>query len=126
MEVFVDIITRSGDYVPAKTPTWIDAGVGKVVPFACRYALRSGLNVGGDMGVYHVEETRYLDWPGFTESCVRNFDTIVVVASIDPAFDDGKGVEGFWLVTDGIERRAYFEARAKLRAFENGRRHAAG
>jgi len=122
MRVFVDVMTRTGEYLPAKAPVWIDAGVGKLVPFACRLAVRSGHDVCSDMAVYHVEESRYLAWPGFSETCVRDFDTVVVIGNRDPQFDDGKAVEGYWLVTDAMERRAFFEAEHRLRAFENGRR----
>jgi len=73
-----------------------------------------------------VTEPRYLDWPGFSETCVRAFDTLIVVSSAGDDFDDGCGVEGYWLVTDGPQRRAYFHARARLRAFENGRRRRFG
>lgn len=122
MEVFVDVVTRTGEYVPAETSVWIDAGVGKVVPFACRLAARSGHDVCSDMAVYHVEESRFLSWPGFSETCVRNFDTIVVIGNRAPSFEDGKAIEGLWLVTDAMERRAFFEAEYRLRAFEHGRR----
>lgn len=121
MEVFVDIVTRTGEYLPAKNPVWIEAGVGKVVPFACRFAARSGVAMCKEMAVYHVEESRFLAWPGFSETCVRNFDTIVVIGNRDPSFEEGKSIEGYWLVTEGIERRAFFEAEHRLRAFENRR-----
>ncbi len=120
MEVFVDVITREGNYTPARVPTWCEAGVGKVVPFACRFALRAKLAISAELGVFHLEELRFLQWPGFTETCVRNFDTLVVVACPDSAVVDAKAIEGYWLVTNGMERRAFFEAEAKLRAFENG------
>ncbi|RMH44126.1 MAG: hypothetical protein D6689_03160 [Deltaproteobacteria bacterium] len=122
MDVFIDVIDHRGRYVPSRDPVWCDAGVGKVVPFACRVAARAGIAAGTNVAVYHVEESRFLAWPDFSEACVRDFDTVVVVASGDPAFEDGRVIEGTWLVTDGMARRAYHEARRRLRAYENGRR----
>lgn len=122
MEVFVDVITAAGDYEQAPHPTWIDAGVGRVVPYACRYAMALGRGITGEkLAVYHVEERRFLRWRSFTETSIRNFDTIVVLACDEPRFTDGSAIDALWLVTEGLQRRARFEAEARLRRFENGR-----
>ena len=72
------------------------------------------------MAVYHVEETRYVAWPSFAETSVRDFDTLVVVACDDPDLDDGKPIEAHWLLVDGMQRRRFHEAEARLRRFEHG------
>jgi hypothetical protein len=123
MEVFVDVLSCDGRYLPGRAPVWIDAGVGKVVPSACGLADAGSAPPGARMAVYHVEERRYLTWQSFDETSVRDFDTLVVVACDDPRLDHGGPIEAIWLASEGVERRKLHEARAKLRRFENG--HAA-
>jgi len=110
VQIFVDVIAADGAYVACEQPVPAAVGVGKVVPVACRFALELGREVNDRMAVYHVEEMRFLEWPGFTETAVRDLDTLIVVASADPSFESGKNLEGLWLVAAGLGRRARVEA----------------
>ncbi len=115
MNIFVDFVRATGLYEAAHDPSWVDTHTPTRVLTAPGFLKASGFHVlAARRRLYHVESQRYLPAESFGDAQVREGDTLVVVNSDDPLFDDPRAVGALWEVTGGAQRRA-FERRPTTR-----------
>ncbi len=105
VQIFVDFVRATGLYEAARETSWLDPSTPTRVLTAPGFLRASGLEVVATRRrVFHVESAKFLAPVAFGDTDVRNGDTLVVVNSDDPLFDDAGAVEALWQVTGGADR----------------------
>ncbi|RMH36533.1 MAG: hypothetical protein D6689_22425 [Deltaproteobacteria bacterium] len=105
MQIFVDFVRATGLYEAAHEPSWIDPETPTRVLAAPGFLRASGLQVvASRRRIYHVESATFLPPVSFRDAEVRDGDTVIVVNSDDPLFDDAGAVRALWQVTGGADR----------------------
>ncbi len=105
VQVFVDFVRATGLYEAAREASWVDGNTPTRVLTAPGFLRASGLEVvASRRRIYHVESEKFLAPVAFSDTEVRSGDTLVVVNSDDPLFDDARAVEALWQVTGGADR----------------------
>jgi hypothetical protein len=106
VKVFVDFVTATGLYEAAYEASWVDLGTPTRVLTAPGFLRASGFEVlAAKRRIYHVEAGEFLAPVSFGDTDVDDGDTLVVVNSDDPLFDDERSVEALWHVTGGSDRK---------------------
>lgn len=106
MKIYVDFVRATGVYQAAREASWVDAATPAAVLVAPAFLEASGLGpVAGNRRLYHVERARFVDAACLGEADVSDGDTVVVVNTDDPTFEDPRAVDALWEVTGGARRR---------------------
>ncbi len=105
VHIFVDFVAATGLYEAARESCWLDPNIPTGVLTAPGFLRASGLEVVANRRrIYHVESAMFLAPVAFGDTGVRSGDTLVVVNSDDPLFDDAGAVKALWQVTGGANR----------------------
>jgi hypothetical protein len=111
MRVFVDFVRSAGLYEAAREPSWVEADAPTRMLTAPGFLKSAGVEmIAAHRRLYHVERGAFLPFASFADDGVADLDTLVVVNSDDPLFDELRVVEALWQVTGGPERRLTWTA----------------
>ena len=106
MQIYVDFVRATGLYEAARETSWIDPSTPTALLTAPGFLRASGFEVlANRRRIYHVEARDFIAPATFRAARIAAGDTLVVVNSDDPLFDDPRAVEALWQVTGGSDRR---------------------